>query len=79
MTILLALWNKIGGYVVAVLGVLGILAAAYSKGKSDQKVNQKVDDLKSIKAAKEIEDEVDNLGSNDIDAEYVKWLRDSDR
>lgn len=70
------LWSKFSGYVIAIGGVLAILAAAYSKGRKDQKSSQTADNLKSIKAAKEIENEVSNLGSNDIDAEYVKWLRD---
>lgn len=70
------LWAKVAGYAIVVATVLGILAAAYSKGKTDQKSKQTLENLKSVRTAKEIDDEINSLGSNDIDAEYVKWLRD---
>lgn len=76
MTLISGLWSKVYGYVIAIGGVLAILAAAYAKGRADQKVNQSVKDLKAVKTAREIEDDVKNLGSNDLDTELSKWLRD---
>lgn len=76
IALLSGVWSKIAGYAIAIGGVLAVLAAAYAKGRSDQKSTQTTEHLKTIKAAKEIENEVDDLGSNDIDTEYRKWLRD---
>lgn len=76
IALLSGIWGKVAGYAIAIGGVLAVLAAAYAKGRSDQKSTQTTERLKTIKAAKEIENEIDDLGSNDIDTEYRKWLRD---
>lgn len=76
IALLSGIWSKIAGYAIAVGGILAVLAAAYAKGRSDQKTTQATDRLKTVQEAKEIENEVDDLGSNDIDTEYRKWLRD---
>lgn len=35
--------------------------------------------LESAKQRKEIDDEVQNLGSNDVDQSFARWVRDDDR
>lgn len=76
MALLSGLWGRVAGWAIAAAGVLAVLAAAYAKGRGDQKSSQNNDRLKSIATAKEIENEVQDLGSNDIDIELKRWLRD---
>lgn len=56
------------------------LAIAFIKGRSagveHMESEQQARRIEAMKARKEVDDEVANLGSNDIDAGLAKWLRD---
>lgn len=74
-TFLASIWTRITGYAVAIGATLAILFAAYSKGKSDAASKRAERRLKSIKKAREIENEVDRLGDDAVDRELDRWMR----
>lgn len=72
----LALTSRVGRYVAAIAAVAAILLAAYRKGGKDAAARTTDQRLKSISKAREVEDEVDRLGSDDIDRRIRHWYRD---
>lgn len=70
-----ALTSRVGRYVAAVSAALAILFAAYSKGGQDAAAKRAEDRLKSISKAREVENEVDRLGSDAVDRELDRWMR----
>lgn len=69
------IWSRVTGYAVAIGAALAILFAAYSKGASDNKAKRAEQRLKSIKKAREVENEVDRLGDDALDRELDRWMR----
>lgn len=70
-----ALTSRIGRYLAAIGAALAILFAAYSKGKQDAASKRAEQRLKSIKKAREVENEVDRLGDDAVDRELDRWMR----
>lgn len=68
---------------IAALIVIGCAAIAFMtiyligvrQGKAIARAQFEENKNKAALEAKEIRDEVDNYGSNDLDTEYNKWLR----
>lgn len=71
-----ALTSRLAGWLAAAGVALGILLAAYNKGRQDAAARQAERRLKEIKNAREVEDEVGQLGAADIDARLREWMRD---
>lgn len=67
---------KITGWAAAVAAALAILWAVYSKGGTDEKARATEQHLKAVTKAKEVENEVDALGGDDLDRRLSKWMRD---
>lgn len=77
---LTGLWSKAYGYIMAAGVGVAFLIAIYLKGSSDASsraaAREAQDNLKAIKQARDTENEINNLGSNDLDGRYREWLRD---
>ena len=79
---IVAAWRLLGwqGAIAAAAGLLAVFG--YSKGRADASRDARADrDRQNSKASqrrKGIDDEVDQLGSNDLDERYRRWLRDDD-
>ena len=78
-----SLWTKIKvalGIVGAVIVAIGI---AFLKGRrvgiEHIEAEQSARRIQSMKDRKEVDDEVDQLGSNDVDERFARWMRDDDR
>lgn len=77
-----AAWRLLGwqGALVATAGLLAALG--YGKGRADavgqERARIREQNLQSMKDRKETDDEVADLGSNDLDSRYRDWLRDDD-
>lgn len=77
---MIALWGKLKGW-AAVAGLLALaIGVAFIKGRSEgrklfeaRRTEQRIG---AMKKRKELDDEISNLGSNDVDQRLVKWLRD---
>lgn len=83
MSWIIALWGKAkiwGGIAVAVFVAVGI---AFLRGRSAGIKHMEAEQIKrrieSMQKRKEIDDDVSEMGSNDIDREYDRWLRDDER
>lgn len=77
VTLWTALTSRIGRYLAAIAAALAILLAVYRKGGKDAAARTTEQRLKSISKAREVEDEVDRLGSDDLDRRLSKWMRDN--
>lgn len=59
------------------------LAVAVLKGRADgiryMEAEQQRRRIEAMKDRKEVDDEVQNLGSNDLDSGLQRWLRDNQR
>lgn len=78
-----ALWLKAQSY-LAIAGVaLAIIAGAFLYGRSDGKADAEAEharnNAKAIKKARGVEDEVQGMGSADVDSALGKWMRDGGR
>lgn len=74
-TFLASIWSRVTGYAIAIGAALAILFAAYRKGGSDAAAKRAEQRLKSIKKAREVENEVDRLGGDAVDRELDRWMR----
>lgn len=78
-----ALWLKAHSYLAMAGVALAIIAGAFlfgrSDGKADAEAEQARNDAKAIKKARGVEDEVQGMGSADIDSTLAKWMRDGKR
>lgn len=78
-----ALWLKAQGYLAMAGVALAIIAGAFlygrSDGKADAEAEQARNNAKAIKKARGVEDEVQGMGSADIDSALAKWMRDGKR
>ena len=71
-----ALTSRLTGYLAAIGIAASILLAAYNKGRRDAKANQTAQDIKAIRKAREVENEVSGLGAGELDARLDRWMRD---
>jgi hypothetical protein len=75
--------SKIKTYAALAGAVIVALFLAMLKGRAEgirhMEAEQQARRTQSLKDRKEVDDEVSNLGSNDIDAGLARWLRDDDR
>jgi hypothetical protein len=77
-----AVWRLLGwqSALAALAGLVAILG--YGKGRNDAyrdaQGRSDQNNLKASRNRKEIDDEIDQLGSNDIDERLSRWLRDDD-
>ncbi|NGN45196.1 hypothetical protein G6N74_29520 [Mesorhizobium sp. CGMCC 1.15528] len=74
-----ALWSRFAGWIAAAGVALAILAAAYSRGKTDAAAKQTRQRLETINKARKVEDEVDRLGDADVRIGLDRWMRDGKR
>lgn len=72
---LTSIWSRVTGYAIAIGAALAILFAAYRKGAADNQAKRAEQRLKSIKKAREVENEVDRLGDDAVDRELDRWMR----
>ena len=80
---MIGLWAKIKvglGIAGAVIIAIGI---AFLKGRragvEHMQAEQSARRIQSMKDRKDVDDEVANLGSNDVDERFTRWMRDDDR
>ena len=71
-----ALTSRIGRYAAAIGATAAILFAAYSKGGKDASARTTQQRLKEINKAREVEHEIDGMGSSDVDDRLARWMRD---
>ena len=77
-----AVWRLLGwqGALAAATGLLAALS--YGRGRADASAEDRArrdrEKLKASQTRKEIDDEIDQLGSNDLDERYRRWLRGDD-
>ncbi|MBJ6986954.1 hypothetical protein [Devosia sp. MC521] len=68
---------------LALAGFFVALGLAFLKGRKAGvehiEREQSARRIQSMKDRKEVDDEVSNLGSNDLDSDLNRWLRDHDR
>ncbi len=75
-------WRLLGwqGAVVAAAGLLA--AFGYGKGRYDAaRDSQAATDRRNAQAMKDrkdVDDEIADLGSNDVDERFARWMRDDD-
>ena len=77
------LWLKVKGYLAAIGVALAVIAGAFLYGRSDgradaERVAEKAN-AAARKQSKEVEDEVQRMGSADVDSALGKWMRDGKR
>lgn len=70
------LTTRIGRALLALAGVLSALGVAYLKGRSDQKVNQKLDTVKQVEEVRKRENEIESLNHDGIVERASRWVRD---
>lgn len=77
---MIALWtaarSRVAGWLAAAGLALAVLLAAYTKGRQDAAARQSARRLETIKKARKIEDEVDQMGPAAVDARLREWMRD---
>lgn len=77
---MLLLWSKFKGWVIAASAALALLLGIYLKGRSDQKDQNQNKELKdrlsSVKKAKEVSDEVRKKLPSAVDRELDRFMRD---
>ena len=77
------IWSRISGYLAAIGMALAVIAGAFLYGRSDGKAGAEAEqarnNAKAIKKARGVEDEVQDMGSADVDAGLAKWMRDGKR
>lgn len=75
--------GKIKMYLMIASGVVMAIAAAFLRGKSEGRHQAEYDAqserLDSIKAAKEVEDEVESLDDAGLSERASKWVRKANR
>lgn len=73
--------SKFGGYLLAILAIVGVLFGVRQSGKEAGKAEIQIDSAKDtierIAEAKEVEREVQSLSDDDIDAGLSDWVRDN--
>ncbi len=83
LAIAAVLWSRISRYLAMAGVALAIIAGAFfygrSDGKADAEAEQARNNAKAIKKARGVEDEVQGMGSADIDSALAKWMRDGKR
>lgn len=82
-TIAAGIWSRISGYLAAIGVALAVIAGAFLYGRSDGKADAEAErarnNAKAIKKARGVEDEVQGMGSADVDSALAKWMRDGKR
>lgn len=80
MTALLSLLTGGNGLIARLLAALVGALALFFKGRStginSERAKQDRQRIDSMHKAKEIDDEIENLGSNDVDKRFERWMRD---
>lgn len=80
VTAVVVVW-RFFGWQGALAAAAGLLAAlSYGKGRNDayrdERARRDRQNLEASKTRKEIDDEIDQLGSNGVDERLARWLRD---
>jgi hypothetical protein len=77
-----AAWRLLGWQGALVAGGALLAVLGYGKGRAegvaDERGRTRDRNLDAMKDRKEIDDEVADLGSNDLDERYRRWLSDDD-
>ncbi|WP_082510463.1 MULTISPECIES: hypothetical protein [unclassified Rhizobium] len=77
------LWLKVKGYLAAAGIALAVIAGAFLYGRSDGKADAARAAEKANaavrKQSKEVENEINALGDDGVDARLARWLRDGKR
>ncbi len=77
---MLALWtaarSRVAGWLAAIVLAATLIGAAYTKGRQDAGGRQTERRLETIKKARKVEDEVDQMGPAAVDARLREWMRD---
>lgn len=75
--------GKLQGWLAAVGVALAVVAGAFlygrSKGKAAVEAEQAKANVKAIKRARGVENEINGIGDGDVDARLNKWMRDGGR
>lgn len=78
-----AVWRLFGwrGAIAAAGLILPVLGFRWATNLGAERERSKATDrnLNAMKDRKEIDDEIDQLGSNDVDERFARWMRDDDR
>ncbi len=75
MALLSGIWGKVAGWAIAAAGVLAILAAAYSKGKTAERSAQKSRDFEAMTEAQKIDEAVAGNAPDENRKELRRWSR----
>jgi len=77
---MIALWNKLKLAGLALAGLFVAVGIAFLRGRRAGieriEAEQNRRRIEAVKTRKDIDDDVANLGSNDVDVGLAKWLRD---
>lgn len=80
MTWAFSLWNNLKGWAAFAGIILFAIGVAFWKGRragiEHLEAEQQRRRLEALKNRKEVDDEVQSYGSNDIDTGLARWLRD---
>jgi hypothetical protein len=78
-----SLWTKIKAGAIALAGVIIAIGLVFLKGRKAGidhiEAEQSARRVQSMKDRKAVDDDVQNLGSNDVDQSFDRWLRDDKR
>jgi hypothetical protein len=74
------IFGKIQGYLAATGLALAIIAGAFLYGRADGSASAKAEqakaNAKAVKKARGVEDEIQKMGSGDVDRQLSEWMRD---
>ncbi len=69
-------------YLLTGVSLVGAFVFAYWRGKASgvasTKAEQTANDLKAVKTAKGVENEIRNSSRSDVDSRFAKWVRDKE-
>lgn len=75
-----SLWGKVKAALAIAGAVIIAIGLAFLKGRKAGidhiEAEQSARRVQSMKDRKAVDDEVQNLGSNDVDQSFSRWLRD---
>ena len=68
--------SKIGRAILFMGGLISTVFMIYLKGRSDQKVKDKLKEAEVVEDARKVENEIDSLSSDDLRSRASRWVRD---
>lgn len=74
-------WEKVKGFAAALGLILVAIGIAFLKGRKagveHMEAEQTKRRIEALQDRKAVDDEIKNLGSNDVDQRLARWMRDN--